>query len=505
MKNIFKYIFLTIAVISVSSCDDGFDELNTNKIAVTEIDPAFILNQALISSSFPTETVVFDMGVVQQIISPNSGVLAGANFNQENRSVFGQLWPQYYRDVIRNVKDVINQSTESGNRNNLLQMARIVQANAFMVLTDRYGDIPYSEAGKGFSDGVVLPKYDKQQDIYKDIIKELTEASAALSTSGKTEAADILYAGDVVKWKRLGYSLLLRAGMRLSEADATAAKAAVAAAIAGGTMASNDDNFRIKHDANYQNPIGGMLNASEANNFYMPKPFVDHLKNTNDPRLQSIAVRYVGAKSGPGQTADVAKTDPSLQIGIPMGNDNAGAVAAAAADGLASFYDYSQIDRRRLANNTAPMFFATYAQTQLLIAEAIVRGWSTGNAQEYYKSGIRAHMEQMALYNASAAVPEASIQAYLDANPLSANPMKDIGTQYWIASLLNGPEAFANFRRTGYPQLAPNPYPLKDITGDFINRLTYPDSELSVNSTNVQAAISQQGADNLDTKVWWDK
>jgi hypothetical protein len=111
----------------------------------------------------------------------------------------------------------------------------------------------------------------------------------------------------------------------------------------------------------------------------------------------------------------------------------------------------------------------------------------------------------MASYGESSAIAEADIQAFLDANPLSSNAMADIGTQYWIASLMNGPEAFANFRRTGYPNLAPNPFPLKDISGDFINRITYPNSEISVNSENVQAAISRQGADNLDTKVWWDK
>jgi hypothetical protein len=505
MKRILKYIFLAIGVITVSSCDDGFDDLNTNKIAVTAIDPVFILNQALISTSYPTETAVFDMGVVQQVISPNSGVLTGANFNQENRTVFGQLWPQYYQNVIRNTKDVILQTTEAGNRNNLLQMARIIQAHAFMVLTDRYGDIPYSEAGIGFTDGQVLPKYDAQEDIYRDIIKELKEASAALNQGGKVEGAEIMYGGDVAKWKKLGYSLLLRAGMRLSEADPGAAQSAVSDAISGGLMSSNDDNFVLKHDANYQNPIGGMLNSSEANNFFIPKPFIDQLSSTNDPRLAAIAVRYVGAASGSGQNESAANRDPAVQIGIPMGNDNGGAVAAASADGLASFYAYSQLDRTRIAKNTAPMFFVTYAQTQLLLAEAATRNWTSGSAENYYSNGIRAHMEQMALYNEASAIAEADIQAFLDANTLGSNALEDIGTQYWIASLMNGPEAFANFRRTGYPDLAPNPFPLKDISGDFIQRITYPNSEISVNSENVQAAISRQGPDNLDTKVWWDK
>ncbi len=505
MKKILKYIVLAAGVISFTACDKGFDDLNTNKIAITAIDPAFTLNQAVINTSLPTETAVFDMGVVQQIISPNSGVLVGANFNQENRTVFDQLWPKYYRSVIRNTKDVIIQTTASGNRNNLLQMARILQAYSFMVLTDRYGDVPYFEAGLGFTDGVVLPKYDTQEAIYKDIIKELTEASAALNTSGRVETADILYAGNVTKWKKLGYSLLLRAGMRLSQVDAAAAQAAVSAAFAGGVMSSNDDNFVIKHDANYQNPIGGMLNSTEAANFFMPKPFVDLLKNTNDPRLAAIAVRYTTAGSGSGQTEAIANRTADVQIGIPMGKDNTGATAAAAADGLASFYAYSQIDRTRVGKNTAPSFLVTYSQTQLLLAEAAVRGWISGDAATYYNTGVRAHMEQMGQYAPSSAIAEADIQAYIAANPLGSNALESIGTQYWLSSFMNGPEAFANFRRTGYPALAPNPYPLKDISGDFINRITYQNSELSVNTENIQAAIARQGPDNMDTKVWWDK
>jgi hypothetical protein len=114
-------------------------------------------------------------------------------------------------------------------------------------------------------------------------------------------------------------------------------------------------------------------------------------------------------------------------------------------------------------------------------------------------------MEQMAEYDDGSAIAPEDIDAYLTAHPYDpANAMEQINTQYWVASLMNGPEAWANFRRTGYPDLAPNPFPGKDITGDFIRRLTYPNSEISVNSDNVNAAIARMGADNLDTRVWWD-
>jgi hypothetical protein len=276
-------------------------------------------------------------------------------------------------------------------------------------------------------------------------------------------------------------------------------------------MTANSDNAYIRHDANFTQPIGGTLNGSEAANFYLTKPFVDQLKNTNDPRLQSIAIRYVGATSGATQTVAVGSTDAAKQIGMPMGKDNGTIGAAATADGLASFYDYSQVDRRRIVKTFSPMFLVTAAQTNLLLAEARFRGWiTTGTAAQYFADGIKAHMDQMASYDVNSAVSPTDRDTYIANNPLTAgNELQQINTQYWIASFLNGPEAFANFRRSGFPLLTPNPYGQPnnpDVpNGTFIRRLTYPTSELSVNTDNVNEAIARQGADKLSTRVWWDK
>jgi hypothetical protein len=112
----------------------------------------------------------------------------------------------------------------------------------------------------------------------------------------------------------------------------------------------------------------------------------------------------------------------------------------------------------------------------------------------------------MALYDSRASIPSTAIDTYLSNNPIDANKaLEQINVQYWIASFLNGPEAFANFRRSGFPRLSPNPFPGKGIKGNFINRLTYPNAEISVNKLNVDQAVGRQGADDLDTKVWWDK
>ena len=491
----------------MSGCDKGFDELNVNKTAATSINPVFTLNNATINTSFPAGIILYEMGIVQQMISPNSGVLAGANFNQDIRDNTQQNWQRYYRSVIRNTYDVISTTKNLPARSNLYNMARILQSYSFLVLTDTYGDIPYSEAGKGYTDQLIFPKYDAQQTVYAGIIKELTEATAALDASKNIESADVLYGGNVSLWKKFGNSILLRAGMRLTKIDLSQAQSIVQKAFQAGIMEINSDNAFIKHDANYLNALGQTLNSTESSNIYLGAPFVTYLQQTNDPRLKSIALRYVGAKSGNDQTLSRATTDPTQQIGMPFGFDNGSIVSEVAKSKLASFYDYSQVDRTRMAKTTSPMFLVTAAQTQLLLAEAAQRGWITGtSAETFFNRGVKLHMEQMALHDANSAVSATAIDTYQKANPfVVANALEQINTQYWVASFLNGHEAFANFRRSGFPNLAPNPFPGKSIKGSFIRRLTYPNSEISVNNKLVGEAIARMGADDLDTRVWWDK
>lgn len=503
-----KYSALILMVMVTAACDNGYDELNTSKVAALSIDPAYQLNNVILNINgggfAGGSQLIYDLGAVQQIISPNSGVLTGANYNQDNRGATQTLWQAYYRTCVRNTVDIMNRTRDDADRANLYNMARILNSYVFIVLTDEYGDIPYTEAGKGYVDVNFFPSYDAQEDIYLDIISELSAAAAALNPDVRIETADVLYGGDVVKWRKFANSLLLRVGMRLSKVDATRAEQTVSGISLSELILTNDDNAVIRHDANYQNGMGTTLNGTEGANFYLAEPFVDHLKNTSDPRLVSIAVRYEGATSGPTQQPAIATFDPDDQIGMPMGHDNSTIGAVATDLGLASFYDFSQVDRRRMTKLTAPYFMVTAAQTQLLLAEARHRGWITaGAAAEYFEAGVRAHMEQMALYDAASEVSSEDIDTYIANNPFdAANAFEQINTQYWIASFLNGPEVFANYRRSGYPVLESNPYPGKEV--DFIRRLTYPVSEGSVNEANLQEAIARMGPDVLDTRVWWD-
>lgn len=517
MKNINKYISGLLTIIGLlSGCDQGFDELNTNKVDPTSLTPSFQMNNAIINTSFQDGfgTLVhlsYTFPIVQQIVTPFGSSLSGGNYNQNNVDNTGRIWTTYYRSVVKDITDVARKTQGVATSVNTYHAARIWKAYVFQILTDTYGDIPYFEAGQGYPENIISPKYDSQEAIYKDILKELDEASAALDATKPTDLTDILYGGNVVKWKRFGYSLMLRAAMRLTKVNPELAKTYVAKAVAGGLMQANADNAATRHTALYVNWLADHLGAREKANYYLAAPFVNYLKQNNDPRLKAIAVRYVGAKSGSEQVAARATTDPAQQIGMPMGYDNVTIAQTFSTLGVASLWDFSQVNINTVLNRTAaPTYHVTYSQTLLLLAEAALRGWTSGDPATLFADGIKAHMEQLSEYGPNAAIPTNDIVTYVQAHPLDLSTpekaLEQINTQYWVTSFLNGSELFANFRRSGYPALTPNPYPGREITEEaFIRRLNYPDAELVVNQANVNEAINRQGPNKLDTRVWWDK
>ncbi|SFD16406.1 SusD/RagB family nutrient-binding outer membrane lipoprotein [Spirosoma endophyticum] len=513
MKKIQYILSGALLLTSLSGCDKGFEEINRNPVQSTIIDPTYLFSNAQFSTTLAAQTIMYEESIVQQIITPFGGVNNGGNYNQDNRTNTMVNWNFFFSGTgngnsgpVKLLADVMNQTKADANRSNLYNMSRIWRAYVFQVLVDTYGDVPYSQAGQAYLQSTYLPKYDSQQDIYNDLLNELDQATAALDPAKRVETGDLFYKGNIAQWKRLGYSLMLRVAMRLSKVDAAKAQSFVQKAVAGGVMQSNDDNVKIQYTSIFTSPTSGLWNGTEKANFYLAQPFVSYLKQTNDPRLKVIATKYAEPSKDPSGTTE--DNTPANQIGFPLGYDNGSIINAPGYPGNVGSggWKYSQLNRRTVAKVDAPQHYITYAQTQLLLAEAAQRGWTTGSAADFYKAGVTAHMNQMKEYDASATIAAADITAYLTANPFDASKaLEQINTQYWVASFLNGPEAFANFRRSGFPVLTPNPYPGKTIAGAFIRRLTYPLSEKSVNADNYNAAVTRQGADDLDTRVFWDK
>ena len=504
MKNLILSILFVTCLVAVTSCDKGFKELNINPNSPTSLDAALLFTNAeLLTYSSTMET---EPTIVQQFINPFGGITSTFNFNELNQTYTVLRWNNAYPNSVKLLVQLLSQVKTDAARVNLYNEARIWRAYQYMVLVDTYGDVPYSDAGLAYLNNNYFPKYDKQQDIYTDLVKELTTATAALDPAKDIVTADAFYGGNITQWKKLGYSLLLRIGMRYSKSDAAKAQSIVQAAVTGGVMQSNSDNCYLKYNSTYTNPVSSNIQVL-TNTYYLAEPFVTQLKTTGDPRLKYISAKY----SDPGKAPTlVGDTTSANQFGLPIGYDSGTLPTAPGYRGaVGSGFNYSQVNYNVFGKITAPQYFITYAQTELLLAEAASRGWISGNAATFYNNGVAADMDRYASYDASAVIPPSTENAFLN-NALNAyntaNALKLINTQYWIASFGNGPEAWANFRRSGYPALSPNKYPGRQIKGDFVRRFTYPQSEASVNAANYKAAVADiGGSDDLDTPVFWDK
>ena len=512
-----KHYFTVIgfSLFFLGGCDQDFIEVNTDPFAVTSIDPALLFAGAQRSHLGTWEA---EHTIVQQFVNPfNQGATLGFNFNEDIDGVNNPKWDQSYPSVIRNLVQAISLLGEDTDRINLLSMIRIWKAQVFMGLVDNYADVPYFEAGRAVTDGIFNPVYDDDTIIYDDLYNELTGALATLNPGADFVSEDLFYGSNsenptgnasaqVAKWKKLGNSLLLRLGMRYSKVDPARAQQIVSEALAGGVMTSNDDNAFVKFDGtSFVYDINNNLrNFSHFN--YAAEPFVNQLKSTNDPRGKYIIATFENPAAVTNDTNP--DTDLANQFGVPIGVDN-----GTLADDLVNYrgprgggLNYSQMNIFSFAAPSAPVFWVTYAQTSLLLAEAAQRGWITGSALEHYENAITADMEVYALYPNTIPISNAEIAAYLTEPNVAfnvVNALELINTQYWVINIGNGTEAFANFRRSGFPALSPNLFNDR-LQGGFARRMSYPDQEASSNVNSYTAAAQAIGGDNLLSRVFWD-
>ncbi len=327
------------------------------------------------------------------------------------------------------------------------------------------------------------------------ILFELETAASTLSISQPSPGMqDLIYKGDIEKWRKFAYSLMLRMGMKLTKVDPEMAQTWVSKAITGGVMESDDDTNYIQHtdgpESINMNGVGEFLGWDGSNfigedNQRLSSSLVDMLAATNDPRLDVLS----WVKSG------------GPHKGLPNGFN---AATIQSYPGVSDLETYSRINPL-LVLRSSPMIFQTYAEVEFLLAEAVERGWHTGSAATHYTKGLKAAMKLYTLYDASLVIPEEGVEVYLNANPyMSAQWQRIIGEQVWIVTFLNEFEAYANWRRTGYPALVPVDYPGNDSNGTIPRRLRYPEDEVALNGDAYRAAIDRQGPDEFTTRIWWD-
>lgn len=543
--NSIKFLFTIATVFSLASCDKGFVEKNQSPYNQTSIDPGILLSSA--QRNVSTGSYEVESTIVQQFINViDQGVTNAFQFNRidglETYNV--NRWNQIYGNTptngtVRLLDRALDLAKGDPAKANLLQMIRILRAMNYMILVDTYGDVPYSEANKAYTGttvSITTPKYDKSADIYTDLYKELKEARAALSATaiagvntGAAVNTDIFYGTSatatvasvqIPKWQRFAGSLMLRLGMRYSKLNTTTAQAIVTDAMTGaGVMQSNADNAVIPFNATDNNPLNAGPRGTNPFNYYLAEPFVNQLKSTNDPRGKYIAAYYQAPNVISGTPQDTVLAN---QFGFPVGYSDATVKTKSDYKGPAQSGNgvrYTQLNYNSFGSNTAPIFVCTYAQTQLLLAEAAVRGWVGGGVTQavtYYNNAIRSSMDEFTpnnpggSYPNTSAIPALNYDSYKNQPAVSfvltpATALAKINTQYWIVSLGNPGEAFANFRRSGFPSLAANTYGGTTLPGGgFARRVPYPNVERSVNAASYNAAVASMGGDNVTQRVFWD-
>lgn len=427
---------------------------NTQLIANAELYLPVLIEspQGEYNAQFLSETQYPNLSLYNQVSASFYGIYQGPLMNLDS--------------VLRAEKYDVNE----GPVNNQLAVARILKAYYFWHVTDRWGDVPFSESLRGRVD--FTPKYDAQQVIY-DSLFNMLEVANNLIVPGEIQN-DILYDGDPEQWKKLGNTIRLLMALRLSKVDANRGKDEFNKALNAGIMTSNGDNLVFRHLANAQNESYWWDQIRDQNRKWwaLSKTLVDIMKPANDPRLPVYGNtnsngEYVGLQFG--QTDNLSTTAYSL-----LGNE---------------------IWRQDASN-----YLVTYAQALFAQAEAAKLGWIPGGdakAEEMYDLAITESVRQWtgSIDGASQLVEEPTVKY----NPATA--LQQIATQRWVHLFMHGYEAWAEWRRTGVPALTePQGVPVPRRQG-------YPVDEQFTNKANYQEAVQRQfaGADDLKGKLWWDK
>lgn len=495
------YIMLVVAWLAMgTSCTKFSDDINKNPNLPTKASNAQLLTYAI--------------NRIPAAIESPTGILYAQHWSEKpytddsRYTVLNFDFYGIYSGALTNLKTILDTkefNVNDGSKANQLAVARILRAWFYWHMTDRWGDIPYKDALQGLAN--FTPAYTKQQEIYTDLFKELKEAAAQIDNGNKV-AGDILFKGDMDKWRRFANSIRMLMGLRLSKVDAAKGKAEFADALAGGVIDNNSDNAVYVHLADETNESywAYVFFTQERQWYWAGKTLLDYMKPLNDPRIKTFA-------------------DPATNggyHGVPYGLDgNAVGQIPSASVSLTGIHVRTQ---------NSPCYVITNAQLLFAIAEAAKLNWIAGGdvvAAEKYTAAIEASVRQWnrlsfnaydpgqdpqkedANYDAKDQGDITGLAAYL-AQPAiaynAAGALKQIGYQRWVHLYMNGYEAWAEWRRTGYPELAPAP---NNGAVQIPRRQGYPVKEQNINNEHYKAAISAQpglnGKDDLTGRMWWDK
>jgi hypothetical protein len=508
-RSTFSFFLLGLALpLLLVGCDNLTDvtEMNENPTAATQMEPSLQLANIPLSISDERFEAwrgnLIHASCITQHLASTTTAWSGCYYTL-NESYSTAYWGRHW-DELRNIEDVLQKTDPEQNpdRTNMHAMTRILRVFVMHRMTDLYGNIPYEEAGKGVTEQNFNPSYQDQSEIYPAMISDLQEARGQLDPSVSTmdPSRDVLFGGDVEKWRRFANSLILRLGMRMSEVNESAAQSAVQDALNSGVMDANDDMAYTTHVASngVRYGVGQVFNdfPNGGHAFRMSKTFIDVLRGRTgtssdmDPRINIFAAQY-------DDNDNLVTDDPAALEGLENGLQPE--------ELPSNTFTRAQPNREFMVRYSSPDLWMSYAEVKFLEAEAALRGWHPNNsdAQAHYEEGIRAAMKHLTIYGAPE-IADSEITDYLASLPDRDPTLEEIIEQKWIALFLNGYEAWAEFRRTGYPdEVRTNPVnaPASETPQDeFPGRLVYPTGESRLNP-NFEEGSTQPN--EMATRLWW--
>ena len=473
-----KFLIYSILIgLTATSCTKDITDYNVDPKNPETVPAAFTFTNAEKNLG----DVITDMSVGANVFRLWAQHWTETTYNDEaNYDVIGRdladgYWTNIYTNVLNDLKSskeiiqadaLLNEQTKA----NQLAIIDILQVYSYQILVDLSGDVPYSEALQVDN---FTPVYDDASAIYEDLIRRVSEDQATLANGGNSfGSADIYYNGDTSKWRKFANTLKLRLGMRLADVNPDLASTTVQEAYEDGIMESSDDNAIIMYEgsAPNTNPLYDLfILQNRAEDYIAGVTSVDYLQSVNDPRIDDFF-------------------DENLEdgyLGGPIGGNN-------------SYAGYTHIDPALVATPDAPGAILEYFEGQFFLAEAVERGFITGDAQEFYENGVTASILK---YNGT----QAEADAYLSQPEVaydSSNWEELIGTQKWIALFNRGFEAWTEYRRLDEPDFLVNSA-LTDLP--VPTRVFYPTEEPALNETNYNAAVQNiGGTDDLYGKIFWD-
>lgn len=503
-KNIDKWFlkFISLlALLTYQACetvDFGNENLNPNSPAVASTS-ALLTNA---QRSIPTIVSEVNSNLMVQYISE-------ITYTEDSRyEQFEWSYDRWYSGPLKDLQEIIDLNTtnpdlykSSGTTENQIAIARILKAYFFLYLTDRWGMIPYSEALKGSEN--IKPKFDSQEFIYNSLFDEI-DMSLGLINEGGSIKGDILFGGDLVKWKKFANTMKLIMAMRVSNINPSLGKEKLLEALDSGVILGSDENLHypyLTEDTN-DNPWQDRFQTRE--DYAVSNVFIDFLNENNDPRISAFAELPQSDSSG-------------TYVGCPYGVANPNILQS----------DMSFITSDIIYDGTKKggVIF-TFAQVCFSLAEAYQRGMLTDDDNQgpvgpvgyplmdspeilqdlfpydmdelWYYVGIGASMGQWGISRSE------SVEYMNQPNILydKTTGIEQIATQKWISLYMQGAEAWAEWRRLDFPHLEPA---VDALSGNGIPvRNGYAALTKSLNEESYKNAVSIQGPDNQDTRLWWD-